>query len=120
MITLTFTSGKTEYDALFELEPGDIFKRDNFLDEDTMLNRIQHYIIHVIESPAFVFEVDEIEPGNPEYSALGPNHYIVLQKSGSVFPSGSAWESENKVRLKNYLFLFPYVNTFVLSFNQLY
>ena len=72
-LIFTEDSPREQYEELYKLEVGDIFKIAS--DYETVMRRIEEH------KPSFVvFEVFPITPGTSLYTLYGPDHLVVTKK----------------------------------------
>lgn len=69
-LVFTESSPKEQYDKLYQLEIGQIFKIAS--DYETVMRRIEEY-----KPSNLVFKVFPINPGTSLYTMYGPDHCIV-------------------------------------------
>lgn len=72
-LVLNGDSTEEDYEKLFELNEGDIFKVES--DYETVMMRIEDYKPNGID-----FEVFPINPGTDQYMLVGADHCIVVRK----------------------------------------
>lgn len=72
-LIFTESSPKEQYDALYKLNVGDVFKIQS--DYETVMRRIIEY-----KPKDLVFEVYPITPGTSLYILYGPDHCVITRK----------------------------------------
>lgn len=72
-LVFTENSPKEQYEELFNLEVGSVFKIQS--DYETVMRRIEEY-----KPTDLTFEVFPITPGTSLYTINGPDHLVVTQR----------------------------------------
>lgn len=70
-LILTENSPKEQYEELYKLNMGGVFKIES--DYETVMRRIEEYT-----PEGFVFKVFPINPGTSLYTMYGPDHCVVI------------------------------------------
>lgn len=76
-LVFTESSPKEQYDKLFQLEVGQIFKVAS--DYETVMRRIEEY-----KPETLVFKVFPINPGTDLYTMYGPDHCIITDNRNLI------------------------------------
>lgn len=72
-LTFTENTPKEQYDELYKLNVGDVFKIQS--DYETVMRRIEEY-----KPQNLTFEVFPINPGTSLYTMYGSDHSVVIDK----------------------------------------
>ena len=76
-LVFTEDTPKEQYDELYKLEVGDVFKIAS--DYETVMRRIEEY-----KPENLVFKVFPINPGTDLFIMYGPDHNVVTHKATSL------------------------------------